>query len=196
MSMIAYVVNDFLSDIQGYDLISQIRWSFNGDWFGYNEIAVGTSYENESGDHVIWDDNIDDGIDTGWRPIQIEFGEGPEGMSIDLDGIVATQAVEYVDGIDYVHIRSAVHSKASMQWSSVTLYFYHDNILTEEIEVSDVGVDTTDTLWGATEEQIVSIYPSESDNDRVVIVGAVRMVAPEGVLPDAFDIISDVRVYA
>ena len=181
-----------MTEVSGWDYMAQLSYGQNGDMWGPREITVcGPNYET-TGEYMMWDENPDDGVDSGWRQTGLSFDS--TSLKWGLEGIGVTQDVVETDGIDYIDIRTVTKNQAAMLWKNAMVLFYKDGILTEQVDLGSFGSDTMDQP--ALDEQILRITPENSDNDKVLISGMVKLMAPEGAYPAEDEIFSQIMIYA
>lgn len=193
MAIVSYLPSNQITQINGFNYIAELQYGSDGQIWGPPEVDAGTASSRATG-WAVWDDNPDDGVDSGWINTGYELKSGVNGLS--LTTAASAGPVKYsvgTIGIGSIAIRAGVQNQAAMLWTSTIVQFYRGNTLQETVALNDFGVDKTQS-WGIGQE-LVTIQPARTDNDRVEINGASRMVAPEGVYLDSYDTFSQIFAF-
>lgn len=180
-------------ELSGWNYMAQLGYGQNGDVWGPMEVSTTTPDYDENGAHLTWDENPYDGVDSGYLGAGLLYDENL-GMGWHVDGQGVNREIAQSDGIDYVDIRTVVKNQAAMLWKEAVILFYKDGVVTEQIELGSFGCDTMDA--GGIEQQILRITPTNSDNDKFILGGMVRIMAPEGTYLNEDDVFSQIAIYA
>lgn len=176
------------------DYLAELFYGLNGDAWGPNELVAGTP-DNLQGTHVIWDENPDDGVDSGWCSIAMFLRPGVTGLQFGVDQMcVPTSSVADSVEISHIDILATVQTQAAIEWSSVTVGFYKDGVHVDEACFAGLEVDQTNGT-GTISQQLARITPTVTGCDQVMITGRVRLTAPEGTYPAEDGIFSQIMIY-
>ena len=193
MALVMTMDSSHVTESTGWDYMAQLSHGANGDTWGPMEITTLTPDFNVKGDYMMWDENPYDGVDSGWRPAALSYDENV-GALWGVDGTRVTNAVVKSDGIDYIDIRTVAKSQSAMLWSNAAVLFYKHGVLTQQIDLGSFGADTM--LIPGVKEQLLHVTPTNTDNDKVVVSGMVKITAPAGAYPAENDIFSQILIYA
>ena len=192
MAIVMTMDSNQISDLTGWDYSAQLSYGQNGDMYGPMEITTSTPDYNVQGDYMMWDENPYDGVDSGWRGASLSYDEHSV-LTWGVNGQGSTRPVAASDGIDYVDIRTAVKNQAAMLWSNAVVLFYKDGVITQQVWLGSFGVETMATP--GVKDQITRITPINSNNDKVVVSGMVKLMAPEGSFPAEDGMFSQILIY-
>ncbi len=184
---------------EGYCLGAELRFGDNGseDPGAVSGMLVKNASGEVDGQIASWDDNLNDGLDTGWVPVHFDArvaGLDYTMLSLGEFGTVSP-LVDSCTNIGAVEIRAGVLDVGlSSEWRDVFVRFYRDNQLLGSQLVGGVGVDLMDAQWGEMTES-VWVVPPAPDCDRIVITGSIRFRAVEGYVPGQYDLFADILIH-
>lgn len=186
MAVVCYLPSNQITQINGYNYIAELQFGSDGQMWGPPELDAGTANSRATG-NAVWDGFPDDGIDSGWTGAAYGLKSGPGGLSLDSTDAVSpvTYDVGTISSIGSIAIRAAVQNQAAMLWQSALVRFYRGSTLQETVLLNNFGVDETQS--GGIAQELVTVQPARTDNNRVEFFGMLRMEAPAGVWLDSYD---------
>ncbi|GEM_PF-3890110 len=198
MALVYYAAANTISSITGYNYVADLQYGSDGQGWGAPELDAGSANSKVT-ENVTWDGDGDEsnGVDSGWLAACYTFQAGANGLTW-VTGNAGSQlkfGVGTVPSIKQITLRAAVQNETEMLWRSTLVSFYNGTTLRESVSLSDFGVDHTPIGSGTTGESTVRILPAYSDTNRVTVSAQVRMVSPEGVYPDSYDMFSQVFAF-
>ena len=191
MAIVSYVHSGQIAPMSGYNYVAELQYGSDGQMYGPPELDAGTASNKITG-NATWDGNPQDGIDSGWLTASYGLQAGTGGLTWDAGGSVGplTYNVGTLTNISSIKIRAAVQNQAAMLWQDAVLKFYRGSTLQETVNLNSFGPDLTDS--GGVAQDLVTIQPANTDNNRVEIVAGFRMIAPMGVYLDSYDAFSQI----
>lgn len=189
-------VGDSLSEISG-TYYGAVLFGDNGYAYGTPTACAGTSSNAPAYTYTAWDNNLDDGVDSGL----VEFG-----LAINVDGAGAgyfvvrnTAPISFSTGtggsIEQVTVQADVaNSYMEMQWQDVTVSFYSGGQLMETVSLGGLSAGALDGSTSGPAESVVTISTNTSNYDGVYVTGHVRLMAAEGMYPNPTDIFGQVTI--
>lgn len=200
MAIVAEAISYQLTDVTGYELYSGLRYGKNGTgWSGY-ETEAGSSPDDALLGRVTWDSNTSDGIDSGWKTVELIVHVDSQGSTLQWS--VAGTTLQYYAGafntIEQIQIQSAVAARAALSWQSLHVDFYSSGVQVDSYSpTSGPTVDQTRQSNPGTLEKLLTITPQSSSNvDEVRITADIRLLAPRGVALLANSIFGNVFIDA
>lgn len=178
---------------------AEARFGSNGGT-GTPEYDVGSTTSNAVSGRTVWDSDLSNGLNSGWINVSLdaEAGGGSNAVSWTVTG--GTVVPLLFSGVTYgiidnVQIVAAVQFPAQMLWRSVLVKFYKAGVLIESFS-ERVGpqVDTTGATPPVAKEQVLTVVPAQTDNDKVVITGQIELVCAAGIYPGPNDIFAQIYV--
>lgn len=194
MSIVMATFNSEITQSTDYDYLAEFGYGENGNMYGPGEITLESPW-NTSSDYITWDTDPSDGVDA-TDYVYLSLKAGSTGLTFKTDAVEGlSDEVATFSGIDHIDIRTAVQGQCAMEWSGVSILFLNNGVVGEEISLGGFGVNKLNVEGGAVAEEIVSITPTHSTYDQVVISGSVHLSAAEGYYPGVKDIFSQVLIY-
>ena len=190
-----------LTDVTGYCVMAEVRVGGNGAPGGPEELKIGRSPKSASSGRVTWTTDLSGGFDSGIVNVRLDLppGGGAQGVGWSVDGAsprpILYRSVLY-GAIRQVLVRAAVQTGALMLWREMQIAFYKDYVPTDGLVLrTGPHVDTT-ADGEQIAEQILTVTPAASDNDKIVVTSQIEMSAPAAVIPGANDIFGQIFVFA
>ncbi len=192
-------LHSYISDIGSYNLYSQASMGDNGYPDGIPGVYVGVSDSANQSAYREWDSDLSDGLDSGWVAVSFtatlgstntaQFSVGGAGTTYYSGG--SATAISEVD------IRAAVAGPdMAMSWSNLSVAFYQGSSLVETVSLgNDVAVSTIGSQTWDPAEMIAQITPTQSNCDKVVVTGSIRLQAAAGTYPGPNDIFGQVFIH-
>lgn len=179
MADAAIYYNDYISEISGYSMYSELRIGSNGDPWGEAEIASGTSPEDAQFGRFVWDANLEDGFDGSMNGELIATLDEQEQTAAGVSQCgeeVLTYSSCVTGDIDRVQVRALAQTAGAAIWSNLQIQFFRGGILVDSYSsASGVFVDETAETGTVASEAILEVSSQEADIDCVVISGEYRM---------------------
>lgn len=171
-----------------------VMYGENGYVDGPATVQAGTGDMPNSGAYLTWDDNPDDGIDSGAVGVSLRLNTSGGAFEVANSGDLAFSSGSS-GSIHQVTIQADVAGPyMQMSWQKVQVSFYRGGQLVETVDVGDVTAGTLDgTTYGAS-ESIVTVNTNASDYDGVFITGEASLSAAAGVYPDVTDIFGKITI--
>jgi len=191
-----------ISDITGYCVCAEAWAGSNGQSGDTPELIVENSIGTSVNGSRVWDTDLSNGLDSAWVGVIFSAAAGG-GDSADQWSVaqgtpspLVFSKVTY-GSIQQVRIRAAVQAPAKAMWQFITVAFYKGGVQTESLTPRRCPqVDTTLVSPPIAAEQILTVTPSNNDNDSVTIAGQVRLVNLATTPPNSDDMFCDVFVDA
>jgi hypothetical protein len=188
------VTTDF-QDFGDSSLFASVEPGSNGDTSGDPTYVVGDDQGMENWGFNTWDSDTSDGWDSG--TVSVNFtgqSNGSESLSVQSNPAIAYNG----DGfgpISSVQIDAQVEIPASVQWSNISVKFYSQGALMEtETIPGGPQVDTTSTPDSPQAQQVLTVFPKDSNDDTVVVDATIRMTAPAGTVPGSTSMFAGIFV--
>jgi hypothetical protein len=189
--------DDYISDLSGASYFGAVYVGDNGDPWGYATTDAGTNDEPQVWSYITWDSNPDDGLDSGWRGMQLDVNTGGNGggsWEVDSAG-PGTFAASTNTVIHSVTLRAAVMmSQMQIDIASITVEFYHEGQIVETVHPDGVSASTMTSTTSDPREAIEVITPTASNCDGVSVAAVVRLQTAEGTYAQGADIFGQVLV--
>jgi hypothetical protein len=191
----------YITTITGYAAVGEARYGSNGAIPGTPEYDVSDSNGNSVDGRLTWYSGTG-AFDSG--KVQTTFDAEPGGGSNGVNWTVQGGSVSPVTltsatygSIQKVEIVAAVQMPASMTWSSVQVSFYKAGSLIEQYtRRTGPSVNLIGNSPPVAAEQILTVTPSQNDNDKVVVTGYIELACAAGSTPGANDIFGQVFLFA
>ena len=184
----------FLSDLSGYRLFGDVRFGSNGSVYLPPALALGSSSSDCVGEHVMWDDNLSDGVDTDVMGIQVAADLTAGTAQLSTGGAFTQYSGTTGGTIGEVIIRAATTVPGTITWSSVSVQFGDGNTPGETLFLSSEVIANNMAGQNEAAEQILVITPTNTNYDRVVVSAEFRMQVAPGVCPGPTDIFGQVLI--
>jgi hypothetical protein len=195
-----------ISTLTGYVAVAEVRFGSNGDLNGFDaEYRVGDANGNWTDGRRTWDNNLTDGLSAG--PVSTSFttspGNGTNGIAWSVIGGV-TDPLSF-SGIAFSRISSVKFRAAvtgggmRMRWAGLVVDFYKAGTLQQRRTVVATLWPDANTLslpQSNPVEKIITITPSASDNDKVVVTASATLQANAGVSLGPDHIFGQIFLYA
>src|SRR4051794_26671102 len=133
--------NDFLSDDTGA-YFGQVQFGSDGDPNGYATGISGVGETQETWSFTTWDANLQDGLDSTWRPVTFALNNKTNGdMSFKVGlGSTLTFNVGSSVVVNSVTFCAAVQGAfMEMDWRSISVKFYSGSAIVESDTVPNFG---------------------------------------------------------
>lgn len=189
-------LNQSITDESGYSAYGEAIVGSEGDTWGTPDIDTGDASGNDSYAYLMWGGDTDNGgLDTGNLPFCFEgnLATGLDTLSIDGTSI-SYQGSSSSSKMGSVDIRGGADVPAQVSLENIAVSFYQGGALQETQNVPNISVDTTAPGSSGTEEEVLTVTPSSSNDNDVVVTGTLRMAAPDGTYPGPTDIFCQVFV--
>lgn len=185
----------------GYAVFSAAEAGSNGEVSGTPEYRVGTSATNYTYGRRVWTNDMSQGLDSGDVAVSLVAnpGGGTNGVVWTVSG--GGTVPLYYSGASYGNISqlkvvAGVRTAgAKVAITSLFVRFYKNGSLIETIQCGNVEADTLDSS-SDTQEQIMTITPTASDNTKVVIECDVRLILQAEAISNPDDLYSRFFVYS
>jgi hypothetical protein len=195
------LTHNTITNMTGYSAFAEARLGSNGDSSGVPEITVGTDSSHVSTGRVCWDSDPSDGLDSGWT--LGAFTAAPSGSTHSASWDVAGASPEPVvysnvnyAGVFEVDLRAMTLTSGLAAWQSIDVAFMKNGVITDHYtSYTGPSVDDTAASGIVSDEQILKVMSSYSDNDSVVISGDMRLAYPEGIYPGPNDLADQIYVF-
>jgi hypothetical protein len=180
-SAISSWAGDTLNNVGNYNFYGTVQFGDNGALGTHGGELMGTSTEQLSEGLVQWDNDLSDGVDSGWRNVTFGLGVGETGhLSMNVDGGSALGAEGGSSStISQVTITAdARDADMGFAWRNVSILFYHNGDLVETNHIFGGPKVSTYGAPAATQADAgLTIVPSHTDCDYVIVSGNVRLTA-------------------
>jgi hypothetical protein len=187
---------DMITDVSGVYYAS-VLFGDNGYVDGYPTAGAGNGDNIQAVSYATWSLDPYDGFDTGL----VGFGyclndNGSGSASIEVSNAgPATYYAGTPGGVHQVTIQAAVSGGSLlMSWERLTVLFYRNGQLVEEVRVPDVRADTLGAANSGPIQSIATITARNENYDGVYVAGCVRLAAGEGMYPGATDIFGKITI--
>jgi hypothetical protein len=168
-----------IQEVQNYGLYASLLVGSNGDPNGDPTSDIGDVNGEENWATFAWDTNLNGGFDSGTTPVVFDASaNGDETLSVeDLPSLSYNAAA--IGSISSVVIEAAVEVPAETKWSDITVQFYQGGTDVENLSLSaGPDVNTINTPNAPVASQILTVFPSNPNCDRVVVAASLRMQSP------------------
>jgi hypothetical protein len=195
-----------ISTITGHRALAEVRFGSNGDLNAFDaEYRVGEGNGTWQEGRRTWDADLSDGLwsDSVDTTFIANPGGGTSGIAWSVIGGVtdplSLTGVTY-GAITSVKLRAAVTGAGMrMRWSSVLVNFYKNGTLQQRRNMPPSQWPDANTLSLSVSdpvERILTVTPSASDNDMVVITASVALTANTGIALGAGHIFGQIFLFA
>ncbi len=197
MADAAIFYNNSISAMSDYAMYAEARLGSNGDAWGVSELVVGSDEEDATYSRIVWDDNLDNGFDTGDVSEILHTGTETVATTNSVDDEPITFQSSALGNIQKVQIRALALAAASVSWSQISITFYRGGVAMDSyIGGAAVSVDKRNATGPVKSEAILEVTPDRFDYDQVVISGSFRMIFDSTtVYPGATDLAGQFFVY-
>jgi hypothetical protein len=177
-------------------LYASLMVGSNGQTYGDPTFAIGDDQGEEAWGYRVWDNTpLNGAFDSGLVSFQFAGqSTGDESISVG-NGSPVTYSGDSFGTIKSVQLQAGVLIPAEAKFSDLTVKFYSGNSLAEQDSIS-VGPDANTIQTPATPEaeQVMTISPPNSNCDKVVISGNIRLTAPPGSYPGTNDMFCNIFI--
>jgi hypothetical protein len=202
MSRVTTVKYTSFQTISGYKIFADALYGDNGDPNGVPGYDVGSSPTDCSSGYIVWEGNIEDGLDSGDVSVALSMPPGGGTNAVQWNVVGGASGVlsftSTYGSISKVQILAGVAlGGCKMSWVSTTVRFYKAGVLMESITLNSSNnpvADATSQSGSVEVEQITTITAS-SGYDQVDISANVRLQANAGISPGEDDIFGDIYVF-
>lgn len=194
MSVTTWTANS-ITDVQNNEFAA-IQYGDDGYPYGIATGIAGQGYDQDIWTSNVWDDNPDDGVDSGWRAVNFSVNASNDGqMSLSVDG---DSPVTYDVGTDAtvhsVTIQADVaYGGLMFSWSDVTVSFYHNGSLVDTQHPADISAGDLNSS-SQDPSETGEVISTSANADGASIQGQVRLQAAAGVYPGANDVFGQVSI--
>jgi hypothetical protein len=186
-----------ISDPSGYSLFADYTAGSNGSFAWVPELHAGSSSSDSVGTQATWDDDLEDGFDTGYVAVGFDanLSAGTATVTADTDSPATTTYSGATGGsIGSVQIRAGAQLAGNVKWSQLSITFWQGTQQGEALTIgSGPQIDTTESSSG-TGEQVLVVTPESGAYDHVTITGVLRMEAPVGSYPAYSDLFAQILI--
>jgi len=187
-------VGDTISELTDV-YYGDVQFGSNGDPNGAATGLSGVEGAQQTLSFSIWDLNLLDGLDSGWKSVSFALNNRSNG---DLSFKVGTSPVMTVNvgtsvAINSVTMRAAVQTaSAQMDWRSITVKFYSGTTLVETDTVPNMTASTMN--GGEVRESVAVVTPSVPNCTGVTVSAQCRLQAPLGSLLSPQDVFGQILI--
>jgi len=190
---------DSLSSLSTPSIYAELRAGGDGDPYGAAEYDVGGAGCEMTEGRTTWDDDLSDGFDSGNVTVGLQAradGEATVAVADSTSGDVSASGGS-IGNVGQVVVRLGVQgAQMQVRWNNLTVNFYRNGVLRESLSLA-APAQVTGTDQAPVREELLTFVPSDTDDDEVVVTGAVRLTSSEPDLqPDPNQIFSQILVYA
>jgi hypothetical protein len=195
------VTNGSISSISGYEVDAEARIGSNGWSSGDPEYSVGISSSNFSSGRRVWEASPVETIDSGQVEVVLAANPGGGSQAVGWTVSGGDTVPLYCNNASYqiissLKVRAAVQLNwAVMSFSDLVFRFYKNGSLQETITYEKVIANTEDTS-DEVQEQILTVTPTASDNDKVVVEGNIRLAMYGVDIPDPNAVFGQIFIFS
>jgi hypothetical protein len=186
-----------IADASGFRLFADLLFGSNGSSSWAPELATGQQTESASYGSMVWDTNMDDGIDSG--PVSVRFDANLATGSASLEaGPEGGDPVAYagVSGgtIGSVVIRAGARVAGEVAWSELSITFWRGDEMAESVSLDATCVANPDDSSTGSELESISVTPTDTTYTRVSVTGSLQMRAADGMYPGWNDLFGQILI--
>jgi len=186
----------------GYSVYAELKVGSNGSDEGVAETAAGDAVGNSGFGHTIWDEDVADGVDSGW--VQVSLVAGPSGVTWTVGNQAPVHVADSVTGdILSLKVRAAVMGgDRQTSWRSLVANFFDSENSTspsEQVAIGRAGNPEASTVGAASDaeaDRTADIWPDGSGYKMVQLTGSIRIQSLQAGLPNPESVFGQVYLYA
>jgi hypothetical protein len=202
MSRVSTAKYSSFQTISGYAIFADVLFGDNGDPSGIPGYNVGSSPTNCANGYIVWQDNIDDGLNSGEVAVDLSLprGGGTNAVEWAVTGGASgpLNFTSTYSTISKVQILAGVGlGGCKMSWYGIAIRFYKAGVLMETISLDSTNNPVADAMSdsGAVEIEQITTITASPGYDQVEITGSVQLQANAGVFPGEEDIFGDIYIF-
>lgn len=158
--------------------------------------AAGTNGEASAWSYTLWDSNLDDGLDSGWRSLAMSINRNGDQVSKFVAGGASYTGFS-VSTAQTFHSVSIIADVAQAGFEvdvrSLSVQFLHDGTPVDQVNLADVQATTMDQT-SSSDESGVTVTTSANNVNGVYVSGQVRLQGAVGCYAGPTDLTATIAV--